>query len=101
MVPDRIVQDAKALNKYVLSAAISQKCFNIDPCDIYTSKYCCPPGSKNPLLDYVVEEEKKRQDKNSKPIPANKTISGVEFFLFFLVIAIILAILLIVFIVFI
>lgn len=47
MVPDRIMHDDKAFDSYVIAHATKQKCFSIDPCDVYSSRHCCSPTSSS------------------------------------------------------
>jgi len=41
MVPERIMHDDKAFEKYVKAYANKQDCFLMDPCDVYSSSHCC------------------------------------------------------------
>lgn len=102
MVPDRIAQDADALKRYVIDNARSQSCFNIDPCDVYTSKYCCAPVSaSNISTTTTTTNASGASNTNTPSIPSTNNISGSDLFIFFLIIGIVCIILIVLFVLFI
>jgi hypothetical protein len=88
MVGERIVQDKNAFNQLVLHHAKKQQCFDIDPCDVYTSEYCCKPAvpeQKNQKNAITVQEEIKVSN-------SDDGITNLDLFIFFLVVILFIAV---------
>lgn len=95
MVPNRVAQDEQALKEYVISKAKSQTCFDIDPCDVYTSKYCCPP--KGTLSSEQTKTVSSEDTKNTETPNAPTGVSNGALALFFVVVGVLVLIMLCIF----
>ena len=71
-IPDRILQDPRAMSNFVIPHATQQECFNIDPCDLYASSYCCKNKQNTIITNTKVDDGV--QPKSKTPVTTSSFI---------------------------